>query len=202
MDQEAFSALLARRSMTRSFAEQALDGHLLRALVEGAMAAPSAGNTRGVNAVVLTGPARERYWMAATDAAWRSSSRRYPGLSRAAAVVLVLCSPEAYTARYAEADKASSGLGDPTAWPVPYWFGDAAFATMAILLGAEAAGLGAAFLGTFRHEDEVLAAVGRHRPNRLFGTVLLGAPDGQDHPSASLERDGPSRAERVSWLET
>ena len=202
MDHEAFSALLRRRSMTRSFADQVIDPALLSKLLEGAMSAPSAGNSRGVQAVVLTGEARSRYWDAATDEDWRERSRRFAGMSRAGAVVLVLCNPEVYTARYAEEDKASSGLGDEAAWPVPYWFGDAAFATMALLLGAEAAGLGAAFLGTFRHEDAVLEAIGRHRPGRLFGTVLLGHPDGQDLPSASLTRAVPSKAERVTWLDS
>ena len=201
MDHEAFSALLRRRSMTRSFADRAVDPELLRRLCEAAMSAPSAGNSRGVQAVVLTGQARDRYWLAATDEDWRATSRRFAGMLRAGAVVLLLCNPEVYTARYAEEDKASSGLGDEAAWPVPYWFGDAAFAAMALLLGAEAAGLGAAFLGTFRNEDAVLEAVGRHRPARLFGTVLLGHHDGQDQPSASLSRAVPSKAERVTWLE-
>ena len=49
--------------------------------------------------------------------------------------------------------------------------------------------------------DGVLEAVGRHRPGRLFGTVLLGHHDGQDQPSASLSRAVPSKAERVTWLE-
>lgn len=200
MDHEAFAALLKRRSMTRSFADQPIAPELLSGIVEGAMSAPSAGNSRGVQAVVLTGDARRRYWMAATDESWRASSARYEGMSRAAAVVLVLCNPEVYTARYAEEDKASSGLSEESAWPVPYWFGDAAFAAMAVLLGAEAAGIGAAFLGSFRNEDAVLEALGRHRPGRLFGTVLLGYPDGGDHASASLKRQAPSSAERVTYL--
>lgn len=187
--------------MTRSFADRPLPVELLGSIVEGAMSAPSAGNSRGVQAVVLTGEARRRYWLAATDEAWRARSSRYEGMSRAAAVVLVLCNPEVYAARYAEDDKAASGLSDASAWPVPYWFGDAAFAAMAVLLGAEAAGIGAAFLGTFRNEDAVLERIGRHRPGRLFGTVLLGYPDGADHASTSLRRQTPSNAERVTYLE-
>ena len=41
-----------------------------------------------------------------------------------------------------------------TAWPVPYWFGDAAFGVMAVLLAAVDAGLGACVLGAFRGEDD------------------------------------------------
>ncbi len=189
MDHEAFSALLRRRSMTRSFAERDLDPELLRRLVEGSMAAPSAGNSRGVQAVVLTGQARDRYWLAATDEAWRATSRRFAGMSRAGAVVLLLCNPDVYTARYAEEDKASSGLGAEEQ-------GHGREGGV-----AEPVGHGPSFLGTFRNEDAVLEAVGRHRPARLFGTVLLGHHDGQDQPSASLSRAVPSKAERVTWLE-
>ncbi|MGH9088306.1 MAG: nitroreductase family protein, partial [Acidimicrobiales bacterium] len=83
------------------------------------------------------------------------------------------------------------------AWPVPYWFGDAAFATMTLLLGATDEGLGACFLGSFRGEGPLLAALGVPEGWRLFGAVLIGHPDGADRPSASLDRPGPSAAERV-----
>jgi nitroreductase len=80
---------------------------------------------------------------------------------------------------------------------VPYWFGDAAFATMALLLRATEAGLGACFLGSFRGEEALLGALGVPPDWRLFGTVLLGYPDGADHRSPSLSRPGPSAATRV-----
>ena len=55
--------------------------------------------------------------------------------------------------RYAEPDKAATGLGrSAAAWPVPYWTVDAAFAVMTLLLAAEDAGLGALFFGVFQGE--------------------------------------------------
>ncbi len=53
----------------------------------------------------------------------------------------------AYRARYSEPDKARFGSGVASAWPVPYWLVDTSFATMAILLSAVDAGLGALFFG-------------------------------------------------------
>jgi nitroreductase len=87
--------------------------------------------------------------------------------------------------------------GGEAAWPVPYWFGDAAGAVMALLLLATAEGLGACFLGNFRGEAELLPALGVPAGWRLYGAVLLGHPDGADPPSPSLSRPGPSRAARV-----
>ena len=80
---------------------------------------------------------------------------------------------------------------------VPYWFGDAAFSTMTLLLGATDAGLGRCFLGNFRGEVALLGALGVPAGWRLFGAVLVGHPDGQDHRSPSLDRPGPSAADRL-----
>ncbi|MGH8980944.1 MAG: nitroreductase family protein, partial [Acidimicrobiales bacterium] len=182
---------------------------LVDRLVRSTLRAPTAGNTRGTAWVILEGREETtRYWLAATTDAWRSSSRRWPGLSRAPVVAVSLASPDSYMARYAEPDKAASGLGRPspvpsapastgTRWPVPYWFADAAFCVHTLLLGLTAAGLGACFLGNFRLEDDLLAALEVPAGWRFFGAVALGYPDGDDHPSASLTRAGPAPATRV-----
>ena len=115
----------------------------------------------------------------------------------AGGVVVIVCEPGAYTRRYAEEDKAASGLDDRNAWPVPYWHADAAFATMALLLLVEEEGLSACFLGAFRRHHEVLALVGAPDGFELFGAVLVGRAAATQPRSASLERPGPSRAERV-----
>lgn len=189
---------LRRRRMTRSFDGTELSEPALAALCDDALRAPTAGHARGVEAVVLAGRAGvERYLHAATDADWRAASARSQGLALAGGAVVVLCDPGAYLARYAAKDKAGSGLEDPAAWPVPYWFGDAAFATMALLLLAEADGLAACFLGAFRREPEVLGSLGAPGGRRLFGAVLLGRAAPDEARSASLDRGGPSRAERV-----
>jgi len=189
---------LRRRRMTRDFDGTELDEDRLASLCDDALRAPTAGHARGVELVVLAGATGvARYLEAATDDDWRASSPRAAGFASAGGAVVVLCDPPAYAARYAADDKAAAGLGDEAAWPVPYWFGDAAFATMALLLLAEADGLAACFLGAFRREPEVLSALDAPKGRRHFGAVLLGHAAPTEARSASLDRAGPPRADRV-----
>jgi nitroreductase len=102
-------------------------------------------------------------------------------------VVLAFADPDAYAARYREPDKANDD-GSDTEWVVPFWFVDAAFATMTLLLRAVDEGLGAAFLGNFRGEAALRAALGVPPHLRWLGAVLLGEPALPDPPSASLAR--------------
>jgi nitroreductase len=184
--------------MVRSFDGSDVMAHVLGALCEDAMRAPTAGHARGVEAVVLAGAAGvHRYLHAATDEAWRATSSRADGLTRAGGVVVVLCDPSAYAARYAEQDKAASGLGDPDAWPVPYWFGDAGAFTMSLLLLAEEAGLAACFLGAFRNASSVLDEVRAPSGRLLYGAVLCGGASVDQVGSSSTRRPGPTRADRV-----
>lgn len=200
--------VLAGRRMVRSFAARPLEPGAVERLIGATLRAPTAGNTRGTAWVVLEGAETRTYWGAVTSPEWRAASRRWPGLSRAPVVAVSLTSPQAYVARYGEADKSGSGLdaasGGEAAWPVPYWWGDAAFAVMTLLLGATAEGLGACFLGNFRNERTLLGALGVPRGWRVFGAVAVGHADGSDHASPSLRRHGPPPAARVHrgrWTE-
>ena len=165
-----------------------------------ALRAPTAGNSSGVRFVVVEHPRVSEYFAAATDEEWRSTARRAPGLLRAGGVVLAVSNPQFYTERYAETDKARSGLSDVDAWPVPYWHTDAAMATMQLLLAVEDAGWSSCFWGNFRNEAAVLSLAGLESPWRLFGSVLIGRNDGQDITSSSLSREVPTRASRVLRL--
>jgi nitroreductase len=177
-----------RRRMTRNFTAEPLAPGVVDRLLAGALRAPSAGNTQGREFVVLEGAAETaRYWEATTDPAWRSRSRRFVGLSRAPVVVVAFVDPAAYVARYQEPDKARPD-GEAVEWVVPYWYVDAAFAVMAMLLGAADSGLGAAFLGNFRGEEALRTALGVPDHLRWFGAVLLGEAATPDPPSASAAR--------------
>ncbi len=154
---------IARRHMTRNFSGRPLGDGVLEELLSDALRAPSAGNSQGREFVVLDGPEQtDRYWRATTDEAWRTTSRRYPGLSRAPVVLLAYADPEAYRNRYAEPDKVRAD-GSSAEWVVPFWYVDTAFAVMNVLLGAADRGIGSAFLGNFRGEDR-LAEVTRRSP--------------------------------------
>jgi nitroreductase len=198
-----FGEVVRRRAMVRSFDSAPLSKAVVDRVVGAALRAPTAGNTGGTAWVVLSGSVETAlYWDAVTDAAWRTSSPRWPGLRRAPVVLLAYSSAASYVARYGEADKGapSSDLGlseSADAWLVPYWTGDAAFGVMSALLAAVNEGLGACMLGNFRGETALASALGVPEGWRLFGAVALGRADGADHRSPSLDRPMPPVFERV-----
>lgn len=185
--------------MVRSFDGRPIDMDRLDGLCAEALRAPTAGNAAGVSMVTAGRDTVPGFFAAATDPAWRTSAQRAPGLQRAGAVVLVLAHPERYFDRYAEGDKAASGLSNPAEWPVPYWHTDAAMAAMALLLLINEAGWAATLWGSFRHSDAILqwAQAGS---GELFASVLVGHGDGLDRRSASLDRPHPTRRDRVRRL--
>ena len=195
-----FSEAVRRRHMVRSFAATPLDPAVVDRIVRQALRSPTAGNTGGTAFVALEGPEQTaRYFAATTDESWRAAhARRHAGLARAPVVLLAYASAALYVERYREADKAGSGLGEgPERWPVPYWTGDAAFAVMAVLLGAVDAGLGACVLGAFRGEAELARELGVPDEWRLFCAVALGHPDEDDRRSTSLDRPRPALSTRL-----
>jgi nitroreductase len=193
-----FHEVLRRRRMVRAFDPRPVSPDLLGQVLGVLPRTPTAGNTEGLAVLALEGPEQTRaYWSATTTEDWRSRSRRWPGLSAAPVILLVLTSPERYLERYAEPDKVASGLGgapsgpgeDPLErWPVPYWFVDAGQAIFGLLLAAVDAGLGACLLGTFRGEATLRQALGVPPTWRVAGAVLLGWPAGTEARSASLDR--------------
>jgi nitroreductase len=163
--------------MTRSFdASRPVPAGLLEDLVDLASRAPSAGKAQGWHLVVLEGAETERFWDV-TLPPERRAGFAWPGLLDAPVIALPLADPSAYLRRYAETDKAATGLGAAAeAWPVPYWTVDAAFAVMTLLLAAEARGLGALFFGVFRGEEELRAALHVPADLVLLGAIALGWP--------------------------
>lgn len=182
--------------MVRSFDATPVDPDWLDDRCARSLWAPTAGNSAGVRMHTITQSKVPDYLAVATDERWRRQSRRFEGLSRAGAAVLVTSRPQDYVRRYGEFDKVGSGLDEESAWPIPYWHTDAAMATMALLLLLEEGGLAATIWGNFRHEAAVLEWAGVD-DEALFATVLVGRPDGRDEVSASLSRRVPSRTNRI-----
>ena len=180
-------AVRARR-MVRAFTDEPVTAGVVDGLLDLARRAPSAGHSQGWAFLVLSGPEEtSRYWDVALPAD-RRAGFRWPGLVAAPVLVVALVRPEAWTERYAEADKAATGLGVGTAaWTVPYWWVDGGMAVEHILLGAVEAGLGACFFGLFGHEAAVLAALGVPDGWRALGTIALGHP-APDVPGRSASR--------------
>jgi len=186
--------------MVRSFDGTPVESTWLGELCAEALWAPTAGNSAGIRLHTVGPELIGEYFEVATDETWRARSRRFAGLRRAGAVVLVTSRRGEYVARYGESDKRNSGLDDESNWPVPYWHTDAAMATMALLLLLEESGWQAALWGNFRHESDILRWA-RIDDEDLFATVLIGKDDGNDVASASLARAVPSRASRVRAVE-
>jgi nitroreductase len=178
-----------RRRMVRAFTPEPLAPGVVDGLIDLARRAPSAGHTQGWAFVVLEGADTARYWDVALPAG-RRGGFRWPGLVAAPALVVVLVRPDAWVDRYAEADKAATGLGaGAEAWAVPYWWVDGGMAVEHVLLGAVEQGLGACFFGVFGQEEAVLAALGVPHGWRAVGTVALGHPDaGAEEPGRSAGR--------------
>jgi nitroreductase len=196
---------LQRRAMCRRFAGDPVDATILDRILSGALSCPTAGHTQGTSWVVLQSAEQTAtYWEATTDHAWRARNPDwFNGLARAPVVLLAYTSPAAYVARYAEPDKTDAILGTkPQAWPIPYWYGDAAFGVMAVLLQAVDAGLGACVLGNFRGEEALGRALGIPDQWRLFGSVVLGTPAGEARRTRSLDRPKlpvSGRIHRGAW---
>ncbi len=169
--------VLVRRRMCRDFDPRPVDADLVDRLLDAARRGPSAGHTQGVAFLVLDAPADvARFWDVNLPAD-RRPSFSFPGLLRAPVVVVPCVSATAYVARYAEADKARTGLGGSAdTWPVPYWWVDGGAAVMALLLGATDAGLGALFFGLFDRARRVAAAFGIPEDWAPLGAVALGWP--------------------------
>jgi nitroreductase len=182
------SDALRRRRMVRAYTRDAVEPEVLDRVLDAARRAPAAGNTQGLDLIVLVGGDETgRYWDV-TLPAERRASFRWQALLDAPVLVIPCVRPGAYVERYAEPDKARSGMGDDAArWTVPYWHVDGGMAVMAILLAATDEGLGALFFGQFEHEPDVRAAFAIPDDVAVLGTIALGhaAPD---DPGRSADR--------------
>lgn len=172
--------------MTRAFRSTPVAAAVIDDLVDLAARAPSAGKTQGWHLVVLSGSDTARFWDI-TLPEERRATFRWQHLLDAPTIALPFADPEAYVARYAEPDKARSGLGESVEdWPTPYWTVDAAMAVMTLLLAAEDRGLGALFFGVFRGEAELRATLNIPDELQLLGAIALG------YPLAAAEQSGRS----------
>lgn len=177
--------------MVRSFTAEPVAPVVVDDLCDLARRAPTAGNTSGVEFLVLEGDETSAYWDVTLPQPVRGGFA-WPGLLAAPVLAVVWVDPGAYLSRYREPDKVHTGLGtSEEAWPVPYWFVDGGAAVMAMLLAARDRGLGAAFFGMFDHEEAVRRNFGVPAGRRGVGTVAIGHRSDDDRPSRSARRGRP-----------
>ncbi len=141
---------------------------------------------------MLEGEQTKRFWDISLPAAKRASFR-WTHLLDAPIIALPLADASAYTARYAEPDKARTGLGaGADAWPVPYWTIDTSMAVMTFLLAAQDADLGALFFGVFHNEAALRVELGIPDDLELLGAIALGHPlDDEDWAWPKLQSGAP-----------
>ena len=194
--------VVRRRRMVRAFRREPIANDVLDAVLAAGLRGPSAGNSAAIELVVLEGASdTARYWDE-TLPVERRADFPWPGLLDAPVLVLVAVDPGAYVARYAESDKAATGLGvEAEAWPVPYWFVDGGAAVMAVLYAAVDAGLGALMFGAFEHEPALKARFGIPAGQRLVATIALGhpAPDRPSKSAGRVRRPDEERIHRSMW---
>ncbi|NNC80890.1 MAG: nitroreductase family protein [Acidimicrobiales bacterium] len=184
--------------MTRAFTSQAVDGAAIDDICEQMLRGPSAGNTRSLELLVLSDEDVPGYWDVSLAADARETFP-WPALLLAPVLVIPYVDPYAYVSRYAEPDKATTGLGaGEDAWPVPYWWVDGGAAVQTALLATAARGLGACFFGQFEHEAAIGRAFGVPEGRRALGTLAIGHADlDLDRPSMSAARPRLSTIELV-----
>lgn len=174
--------------MVRAFTDEPVPAEVIDDLCDLARRAPSAGNSQGLDLLVLDTPESVATYWDVTLPEPRRSSFRWQQLLRAPVLILLVTDPDAYTARYGEPDKAPTGLGESSdAWPVPYWWVDSGAAAEHILLGVVAAGLGACLFGSFDDEPALAETFGVPPGRRLVATIALGHPAADD-PGRSASR--------------
>ena len=197
-----FEQVVRRRRMVRSYTREPVAPAVIDEICDLARRAPTAGNTAGVEFLVLEGDATAAYWDV-TLPSERRDGFAWPGLLAAPVLVVVWVNLGAYLRRYREPDKSHTGLGaSAKSWPVPYWFVDGGAAVMTMLLAARDRGLGASFFGMFEHEQAVRRCFGVPPDRRGVGTVALGHPAEDDRPSRSAQRGRPALGDvihRARW---
>ncbi|TML00920.1 MAG: nitroreductase family protein [Actinobacteria bacterium] len=171
-----FGDVLRRRKMVRTFESGQVDPSIVERILRHGQRAPSAGYSQGFEFLLLEGPDQTaRFWEAAT-----ADEPVLQGVRAAPIIVIPFASKDVYLDRYAEEDKKWEDR-DESRWPVPYWYIDAAFASMLILLSAVNEGLGALFFGlhppTIPRVKETFGVPDGWDP---IGAIAIGHPSGED----------------------
>jgi nitroreductase len=166
-------ALIGRRSV-RSYKDKPVSKDLIFDLLKAAETAPSAGNLRARNYIVVTNPQMRK---ALAIAAYDQSQ------VEAAPLLIVI---------FADVSRSSSHYGDRGSL---YSIQDAAAATMCLLLAAHDLGLGACWNGAF--DDQIVRdALDLGKDVLPVAIISIGWP--AESPQAPPGRD---LDEVVSWIE-
>ncbi len=194
-----FSDVVRRRRMVRRYdPDRPVPEGVLRACLENAVRAPSAGFSQGWDFVVLVEEGdRDRFWTATSDPDAEPDSW-LRGIRTAPALIVCYSHKQAYLDRYAAPDKGWTDR-DEARWPVPYWDIDTGMAALLMLLTAVDEGLGGLFFGVPPERHAAChAAFGIPDDRTIIGVVAMGyAVPGPRSPS--LRRHRRTADEVAHW---
>ena len=173
---------------------------LIEELIDKARRTPTAGNSQGVEFLVLSGEEEvASYWDTTLEKDKRTGFP-WPGLLQAPVLVIPYGMPEKYLSRYQEKDKVSSGLGESISnWQIPYWIVDAASATTALQFLVVENGLSCCFFGQFKNEEKVSEYFSVPSTARAIGTLAIGWGAEEDRLSKSAKRKRRELSEVVHF---
>ena len=195
-----FADVIRRRRMVRTYADRPVPRELVDRILDAGRRAPSAGFSQGWAFVVLEGHDQTApFWALTAPGTGRGTSDLWDRLPAAPVVIIPFAHRQAYLDRYAEPDKAGLGLERAENWRVPFWLVDTSFATMAMLLAATDAGLGALFFGLGGGEAALREHLGVPAGYDPIGAIALGWPAEHDARSPSLARGRRARSEVVHY---
>jgi nitroreductase len=180
-----FQDVVRRRRMIRDYTDEPVDPAFVDRAIANAVRAPSAGFSQGWAFLVLDRRADvDRFWEVTTDPGELPDSW-LDGMQTAPLVVIPCSSKAAYLSRYAESDKGWTDE-DEARWPVPFWYMDAAMASLLILQTAVDEGLGACFFGIPpAHDAAVRESFGIPHDFDPVGAITLGHRADHEAPSGS-----------------
>ena len=197
-----YQTVVQKRRMVRSISAGPLPSGLVQRILANAQRGPSSGFTQGFDFLVFQGQDLEAFWAALGE------RPDLAGVREAPLVIVPLANSTAYVRRYQRADKAAVGRQSAEDFPAPYWWIDAAFASMLILLTAVDAGLGAFYFSLAPTSSGILpfrrkfGVPDTHHP---IGAITVGYPTRDDplRPSRaqikSARRDPSTRVHYGRW---
>lgn len=198
-----YAQVVRRRRMVRAFDSRPIPRDVVERLLAYALRGPSSGFTQGFEFLVFDGAEQTANFWNNTDAPMRALMA---ATTPAPLIIVPFGHEDSYVQRYRQADKAATQRQSGTDFPAPYWFIDAAFAAMLVLLGAIDEDLGAFYFSVAPNRRSVEAFVKRLTvPDGYWpiGAIAIGYPDPVDAPQTragiTAQRRKDQRLHRGRW---
>jgi nitroreductase len=168
--------------MVRDFDSRPIPPETTQKILNHALRGPSSGFTQGFEFLVFEGAEQTKRFWAATPW-WNEPS--WDGTRNSPFIIVPMGHEAAYVARYSGPENGTRQRQTGAEFPAPYWFTDAGFAAMLILLSAVDAGLGAFYFSvgpTSREIPQFRQNLGIPDDYTPIGAIAIGYPGKNDQP--------------------